>query len=429
MEIKIGSFRICYQNGKVQYVPYAEFYERGKEYRQQLKAAADNKEIELYCACNAENTLPLIITQNLVIRVASNKGQENHLESCPKSEVYETWAAEHKDGLLEIGEDGKLCFNISVPSGLPSQGGSSGSSSSGSDASGAKQRANTADLVTSVCSYAWQKQTYSIKKNIKTCRAEGRKPDWDYKNFDDFMRLFFGVTADIDVYWQQSYHSLKDLCYRSDVFLQSDYRMKYLVCAKIEKLSEWKDERKYQYITLRMRGPKSANKATVRILTEKTSQEDFEALNELVEGGERNLILAGYARHDTFQNKETGEVSDWITMLNFVCLETAANGLILRHPFEREILDTLCQRRILFKKALLPLPSYGFNLPTAIIEQMHGKDILIDICATGQEYSKKEPLAKDNPEFEVLLYKKKTDVNRIMDDIFRIFAERKEQKE
>ena len=119
MDIKIGSFRICYRNGSIAYMPYTEFYERSIDYRQQLKAAVDKKEVELFCACSSENDLPLTITQKLVIRVATNKGQANHKESCPKSEVYETWASEHKNGLMEIDEDGKLCFKITVLSGLP----------------------------------------------------------------------------------------------------------------------------------------------------------------------------------------------------------------------------------------------------------------------------------------------------------------------
>lgn len=425
MDIKIGSFRICYRNGSIAYMPYTEFYERSTDYRQQLKAAADKKEVELFCACSSENDLPLTITQKLVIRVATNKGQANHKESCPKSEVYETWASEHKNGLMEIDEDGKLCFKITVPSGLPSkESSSSGASGEKKETSGAKQRANTVDLVTSVCAYAWQKQTYSIKKNIKTRRAEGRRPDWDYKNFDDFMRLFFGVTNDIDVYWQQSYHHLNDLCYHLDKFMAADYTQKFLIYARVEKLSEWKEDRKYQYITLQMRGPKSANKATVRILTENLVEKNYTELAEKVQDRSQKLILTGYARHDSFKDKETGQLQHWITMLNAAVIMAADNGLILSHEYEKDILDTLCQRRILFKKPLLPLDSYGGYIPTALIEQQKGKDILIDIASTNQEFTKKSVLVEDNPEFEILLYKKKTDVNRIIDDLFEIYAKR-----
>ena len=102
----------------------------------------------------------------------------------------------------------------------------------------------------------------------------------------------------------------------------------------------------------------------------------------------------------------------------------ADNGLILSHEYEKDILDTLCQRRILFKKPLLPLDSYGGYIPTALIEQQKGKDILIDIASTNQEFTKKSVLVEDNPEFVVLLYKKKTDVNRIIDDLFEIFTKR-----
>ena len=94
-------------------------------------------------------------------------------------------------------------------------------------------------------------------------------------------------------------------------------------------------------------------------------------------------------------------------MLNAAVIMAADNGLILSHEYEKDILDTLCQRRILFKKPLLPLDSYGGYIPTALIEQQKGKDILIDIASTNQEFTKKSVLVEDNPEFEVLLYKKK----------------------
>ena len=47
-----------------------------------------------------------------------------------------------------------------------------------------------------------------------------------------------------------------------------------------------------------------------------------------------------------------------------------------------------------------------------------------NIPACKQEFTKKSVLVEDNPEFEVLLYKKKTDVNRIIDDLFEIYAKR-----
>ncbi len=63
----------------------------------------------------------------------------------------------------------------------------------------------------------------------------------------------------------------------------------------------------------------------------------------------QKLILTGYARHDSFKDKETGQLQHWITMLNAAVIMAADNGLILSHEYEKDILDTLCQRRILFK--------------------------------------------------------------------------------
>lgn len=420
MGVKVGCFRITYQNGKETFVPYNEFYERDNNYRQKLKTAADNEEIKLSCACQDCTELELTITKNHVIRVKTNNNQTQHTPSCPKSEVYTEWAANHKDGLLSIGEDGRLCFRISVPSGIKTEGGSGSSSSSESKGNSAKQRANVIDLVMNVNYYAWLKQTYSIKKQIKDARVQGNKPEWQYKSFEDFTRLFFGVTGDIDIYWQQALMPLKNICYRTDTFFQSDYRYKYLVYAQIDKLSEYKEKRKYQYITLRMRGDKSPNKATVRVQTENFSLEDFESLNGLIRSNKR-IILTGYARHDSFLDKNTNETSNWITMLNFACLETSENGLILRHEYEKELVDELCKRRILFKKSLLPLENYGGFTPTAIIEQQNGKDIIIDVCQTGQEYTKRQQYTENNPEYEILLYKKNENVDNVVDDLFALF--------
>lgn len=424
--VKIGSFRIRYAEGMERYMSYEEFYESGEQYRRSLRQEAGEGKVSLFCACCECDELPLMITQNLVIRVATNRGQANHLNACPKSEVYKQWASENKNGLLEIDEDGKLCFNITVPSGIPAAGSSSSSSAESSKSTGAKQRANVVDLVTAVSDYAWQKQTYSIKKNIKTCRQEGKKPDWNYKSFDEFIRLFFGVTAEIDVHWKQSYRHLKDLCYRSDVFFKADYKEKFLVYAKIERISDYKQERKYQYITLRMRSDKSPNKAVVRVQTDKFLREDYEDLKVRITG--RTIMLAGYARHDIIK-EDDGTLSHWITMINFAFIETASNGLILRHEFEKDLIDRLCKRRVLFKRSLLPLINYPFNQPTAIIERQNGKDILIDICKSGQEYAKKENAVKNNPEFEVLLYKKNTDAGQIVDEVFELFGKNNSRKE
>lgn len=424
MAIKVGCFRITYQDGRENYIPYNEFYDRDEIYRQQLKASAERGEVTLTCACRECTDLELMITKNNVIRVKANKNQAQHKESCPKSEAYTQWASTHKDGLMNIGEDGRPCFNITVPSGIKSEGNSGGGSSS-SSGSGVRQRANIMDLVTSVCNYAWLKQTYSIKKKIKTARSQGLKPDWQYKDFEEFTRLFFGVTADIDVYWQKTLMPLKNICYRADTFYQSDYKLRYLIYAKIEKLSEYKGERKYQYITLRMRSDKSPNKATVRILTEDFNKDTYDALNGLISEG-RIIMFAGYAKHDSFKG-EDGQLSHWITMINYTFLEAAENGLLLRHEYEKPLVDELCKRRILFKKSLLPLENYGGYLPTAIIEQQKGKDIIIDVCFSGQEYTKRQQYQLNNPEYEVLLYKKKDHPDDIIKDLFEVFRTRASQ--
>jgi hypothetical protein len=197
-----------------------------------------------------------------------------------------------------------------------------------------------------------------------------------------------------------------------------------LVYAKIEKLGEWKEDRKYQYITLRMRSHNSPNKAVVRIQTEKIKEEDYATLKESIKDENKYYMLAGYARHDVFADKEKKEDQHWITMLNHVVIPVSRNGLVLRSEQEQELLDEMCRRRILFKKALMPLANYGGYSPTAIIEQQHGKDIIIDIADTPNDYKKKEKLAENNPEFDVMLYKKKTDPDTIINELFCKFRKK-----
>lgn len=424
MAVKVGCFRMTYKNGRESYLPYYEFYERDTRYKESLKAAVERGDVALSCACCDTEDLELTITKNHVIRVKTNRNQSSHVESCPKSEEYSSWASKNQNGLMQIQEDGRLCFRIAVPTGIKSEGGSSGSSSS-SSRDGAKLKANVLDLIQRVNAYAWLKQTYSVRKKIKEAHMQNLPPQWEYKSFEDFMRLFFGVTADIDVFWQNTQLPLKEICYRSDVFFQADFRFKYLIYAQIEKLSEYKEDRKYQYITLRMRGYNSPNKATVRVLTDSIAQADFESLGDLIKEN-RRMIFSGYAKHDSFQNNDTGEMSHWITMINFVAVEASEHGLLLYHEHEKEVLDALCEKKIVFKRSLLPLENYGGSEPTAIIEQQNGKDIIIDICSSSQEYGKKVLLTTDNPEYDILLYKKNVNPQTVIDDLFALFKKRRE---
>lgn len=152
---KIGYFKIEW-NGKTDYLSYDEYYARGEEFKKSLKRQQDNGKIRMSCACQDTENLELTITKNLIIRVKNNGQQMKHKESCPKSEVYNRWLEEHQAGAF-MSEDGKLCFNVIVPTGIKTENNYSGSSES-SSGSTYKKRADGVDLAKSVNALAWQKQ-------------------------------------------------------------------------------------------------------------------------------------------------------------------------------------------------------------------------------------------------------------------------------
>lgn len=412
MSQKIGYFSVIRQDGSRSYLSYAEFYDKGPEFAQFLRGSG----YRLCCACVDDYVeLALNITKNGVIRVADNGRQDEHAEGCPKSVHYKKWLLEHANGVV-TNDTNQLCFKISIPSGEKSESTSEGSSSSAKTAPENK-RAGILDMIGRVNCLAWQKQTYSIKKQIAEANRAGEKPTWKYKSLEDFNRLFFGVSNEVNLIWRQETFTLYDIAYRRDAFYQADYQKKFFIYALLEKISPYKEDRKYQYLTVHMPSEKSANKAVVRVLTE-----DFGRLlkdyNDSFEAGtldDHNLILTGYVRHDSFKTEDG--IQNWITLIKGVFLEVSENGLYCAHPAEREIMDALCERRILFKKPVLPLPGYGGNIPTILIEQKGDKkDIIIDICKSSQEYAKKA-LLLDGSQYLVSLYRKDADPEDILIDL------------
>ena len=418
---KIGYFRIS-QESKEEYVSYDEYYsmwsENLKNYYRQLQ---DTGKIKMSCACQDNDELELSITKNLVIRVKNNKQQLKHKESCPKSETYGNWLAQNRSGAF-LNEDGILCFNITVPTGNETQynSGSSSGESTSSDGAGAT-RANALDMATYIIAYAWQKQTYSIKKQISMARKEGKKPEWSYKSQEEFMKLFYGVTNEINVYREKSIFPFSSMCFKTSTFYAADYKQKFFLYAKVIDLGEFQKDWKYQTITIA--APYNSEKRLkVRILTDTYTK----MTTDLDMQEDENCYVAGYVRHDSFHNKD-GSESSWITMLKGIFLFTSQNGYYItnRKTPEKEVIDILSTKHILFHRPLMPLDNYGGYVPTMVIEQLKGKDIVIDICATLQEKTKKEKFAEKNTSYDFMLYSKKDTAQDIVDALFDKFKENK----
>lgn len=394
MAIKTGYFRITGDYNIT--MSYKELYDRGKDYINFLKNLQDSGRIQLFCACQPENTLELTITKAMVLRVKNNGQQDLHLQSCPKSEKYSAWIIENESGVRST-EDERICFNISIPTGIKSSGGSSGGSSDG-PGDPMRKRTNLPMMARTVNCIAWEKQTYSVRKAIGTARKEKRRPDWNYKDLDAFNRLFFGVSNEIYLQNKGNIFPLHDVCYRTDTFYQSDFKGRFFMYATIDKISEIKEERKYQYITVQMPSNKSNKKATVRVLTE-----DF---NSLIEDVDFSLsvkyILTGWIRHDVFPGTE-GQTSEWITLLKGSIIPVTKHGLCLDNVCEESLIDALCNEHIVFTKPYHKLENYGSETPTVMIERLNGKNIIVDVCTSSQMFNQRSAFASNNPEYEVIL--------------------------
>lgn len=411
--IKTGYFRII---GAVeQIVSYSEAYARGEEYLSKLRALQEVGSVSLYCACQEENSLPLFITKNHVIRVSHNRQQEEHLESCPKSEGYSRWVAENLKG-VQSGEDERILFNITIPTGNRSSGSSGSDSSSEPNTDPYNRRSTILDMARIVNCLAFRKQTFSIKKQIGEARKAGDRPEWNYKDIEAFTRLWFGVSNDVQVYNKGEIASLYDMCYHVKDFYQSDFRTKYYMYAVIDKISEYKAERKYQYITVWMPSNKSSKKATVRVLTQ-----DYDKMAEGIDWENCiKKVLCGYIQHDLYKATD-GIRSDWMTLVKGAVMEVSDYGLYIRHSAEAGLLNMLCREHIVFYRPWQPIASYGSEMPTLVIERQKEKNLIVDIAKTSREYKKKEGYASgENQEYEVLLYQKDSLLQEMLCDIKRI---------
>ena len=431
MESRPGYFRIISDQSS-ELMAYSEFYERGEQFAMTMKKMAENGKIRLLCACCCDKDLGLSITQKGVLRVAENERQAEHKENCPKSVYYNRWLAQNESGLF-IAENNQLIFNITMPGDTKSESNSSSTSDSKTEKEKkkGKEHASIVDMMSKVNALAMEKQTFSIKKQIGIANKENRKPEWNYKNIQDFNKLIYGVSNDVLVHMKVQAKAqlmpLASLYYKKDVFYQADYKKKFLVYARVLKLAEFKEERKYQYITVQMPSEKSPYKAVVRILTDdyrSVINDNNVPISENIEAPD-NYILTGYVRHDTFHNKDTGEITNWITFIRGKIIMVSNNGFYCKHSGEQKLYNELAKRHIIFKRPLVPIKEYDNNVPTLIIERRNGKDIIVDICKSSQELEKREDYLEANAtdNYIFILRKKRFDVKDAINEIFEKLRE------
>ena len=411
--IKIGYFRKVYHDGSWDLTSYLEYNNKSDDEKDHLREETESGRVRLYCACSAENDLELMITKNRVIRVKNNGKQDLHKNSCPKSEKYASYIVENETGIRI--DDNNLCFNVAIPSGNTSGGTTTTSTTSEPDPS--KKRAALLLMVSTINNYAWEKQTFSIKKQIAEANKQNMAPSWEYKDTYHFNRLFFGVTNEIAIQNGKKRFMLHEICYRSDIFFQAPYTSRFFIYAIIDRVSPVEKSKKYQYITLKMASQFSPQRATVRVLTEQYLKmtEDFDEKTDL-----RGMILSGYVRHDNpFPGQQ--KPGDWITLLKGCIFRTSSNGLYAESEYVSYLIDALAGEHILFKRPYHALEYYGSLIPTILVERLRGKDIIIDVCNSTRDYkNKKTNLVENNPEFEVILATEETPITQIIDELRNI---------
>lgn len=421
--VKTGYMRIV---GKINSViSFREFYLYSDEKKALLIKSMKQNQISLYCACCDENKLGLMITANGYIRVKNNGMAEQHMESCPKSIHYGSWVAKLNDGST-VDEDGNLFFNIQLPSAykkkkseemidkdtisqededeetIEENEDKDENKEKDKDDTEPTHRKNILDMVFSLNALAWEKQTFSIKKDIALANKKGEKPSWKYKCHTDFVRLIYGVTNDVRVNVDHIPCTLYDICYQKDRFYQNeDWRKRYFFYAEVEKIKELNEERKYQYITVRMPSKTSATKAVIRVETD-----DFIKMTKQLHTDTvgTHLAIAGYIKRSLFKDKATGVIqSDWITLLKGVFFYTSLYGLYVENEVVAEKINELCEKRILFKRPYQGLENYGNLIPTIMIEKLHEKNIIYDFVTSINKYNKRLPLTDDNKEYDINL--------------------------
>lgn len=392
--VKVGYVRIIHSMGNIDYISYNELASYDAAGINALRSKLSNNSINMVCACCAEDTLELSITAANVIRVKSNGLHELHAESCPKSISYSNWVKENSSGIMQD-EDGLLTFNISIPSANKSTSGTTQSRQSEpkSDRE-VNHRTPLLDMVKTINAVAWERQTYSKKKEISLAHKRGEKASWSYKSNEEFIRLIFGIANDIQIVVGKKIDKLSSICYKAKEFYNDEEKRRWFIYVEIEKISPVKLERKYQYVTVKMPSNQSNKKAVIRVKTE-DYKVMFENLDE-EEGTHR--MLAGYVYLVRHNYEST--VSEWITLLKGIAFYTSRNGLYAYSKYEANIINQLCEEKVLFKKPYQPIENYGSEIPFLLLERLNNKNRIIDVCYSEKELESKTVYAENNKEYE-----------------------------
>lgn len=430
--IKTGYFRYV-NNGSTGYVSYNDFNNWTDGIRRTWKENHDKGNVKLYCACCQDNTLRLTITADYKIRVANNKLQEQHKPSCPKSIQYITYSnTVAKNGIL-MNEDGAAVLNIALPSIYTKEKEEQAEEEDvledidhqklmeellKEDDKVKKEksdkesyhRTNISQTVMFLNKLAFEKQTFSIKKAIREARENKLpKANISYKNFNEFTKLIFGVSNDVQVNCKYGLITFSQLLYQKDkYYAREDGTRHWFIYAKILGYSEYKEERKYQYMKLLL--PSLTSKVTtVRI---PTSQ--FDKIKELYdtykELDDCNPVLVGYVvrrRYKPF----SGQESDWMQLLKGEVVLTSKSGLYAATDRSLQAINYLTDKRLLFLTPYVCPEGYLQTPPAILIQRYKEKDLLIDFPATKKDYKKLMEFKELTEEYECLFFDPEAEYN------------------
>ena len=411
--VKTGYIRVI-SGDMEQVISFGDFYELSDIVKEKWRRAYLSGKLHLFCACSKDNNLPLQITANYCVRVAQNGNQELHQPSCPKSIAYHGWIAQ--TGQKQHDETG-MSFLISLPAiYTPPQKELSEEEKeirrqkdkarrqlfkeSGIET---EHRTKLLDMVKNVNFYAWQQQQYSIKKELKNSYRECRDLHWNYKSSEEFLKLFFGVSKQISIEVSHEFLHLYDICYRPSLFYQSANDYRYFMCAEIERVSTYKEERKYQYVTVKMPCNKSAKRSVVRIPTQVYDKmSDVISLHGIPQ---IHVMLAGYIYHSLYPPKDGDLGSEWISMIKGIAYLVDDQGLYVEDQIIAGMTNEMCRKHVLFTRPSAPLQNYGGYIPTIQIERLRNRNILIDFVE-DKDLMARQQYCENNPEYEVYVYSK-----------------------
>lgn len=429
--VKVGYFR--YDNdGSSGYIAYNDFNSWSDGVKKKWKENLDSGAVKLHCACCQDNSLKLTITADYKIRVANNKLQDQHKQSCPKSIHYPTYSnTAAKNGIL-MNEDGVAVLNIALPSPFLKE-----KESPDADEEVVIEEANLEELLEELVkedqkeekikkeSYhrtnilqtamfinkvAFEKQTFSIKKAIRQAR-ENKLPraEIEYKDFSDFTRLIFGVSNDIIVNCKYGTIPFSDLLYQKErYYANEDSTRHWYIYAKILGYSEYKEERKYQYMKILL--PSMNTKTTtVRIPTAQFDaiREKYDSYKEFTDC---NPVLVGYVVRKHFK-PISGQESDWMQLLKGEVILTAKSGLYAATERSAQAINYLTDHRLLFLTPYVCPEGYLQTPPAIVITRFKDKDILFDFPDTKKEYKKLMEFKEQTEEYECLIFDPEAEYN------------------